>query len=533
MKKLFSSTKIALGVAAITGGILAGAVPAKVQAAPLKRLVLAVKGEPEQGFDPLKVWGRHGGSPLFQSTLIRHDANLKLQPDLATKWTLSSDNLTWTITLREGVKFADGKPLTAEDVAYTYETGKKAASLLDLNALESARAINANTVELKLKKPRITFVQTMATLGIVPKHAYNENYARAPMGSGPFKFVSWTAGEQLIIEPNPHYYGQKPAFERITFLFTGEDASLAAAKAGQVQIAAVAHSMAGTVPANMRREVTKTVDNRGIMLPMVPSGRKTDKGIPIGNDVTSDVAIRKAINMAIDRKALVKGVIGGYGSPAWGPADGLPWDNPQQRLPDANPEGAKALLKQAGWVMGSNGVLSKNGKEARIPLLYFSDDNTRQALALAVADMLKPLGIVMEVAGKTREETHRLKHSSAVLLGWGAHSPLEVYNLIASSAAGKGFYNAGFYDNPTVSAYLEKAERSSTFQASLPHWKNAAWDGKTGFGMKGDATWAWLVNIDHVYFVNKCLDIGPRQIEPHGHGSSITWNVQDWKWTCK
>ena len=342
MKKLFSSTKIALGVAAITGGILAGAVPAKVQAAPLKRLVLAVKGEPEQGFDPLKDWGRHGGSPLFQSTLIRHDANLKLQPDLATKWTLSSDNLTWTITLREGVKFADGKPLTAEDVAYTYETGKKAASLLDLNALESARAINANTVELKLKKPRITFVQTMATLGIVPKHAYNENYARAPMGSGPFKFVSWTAGEQLIIEPNPHYYGQKPAFERITFLFTGEDASLAAAKAGQVQIAAVAHSMAGTVPANMRREVTKTVDNRGIMLPMVPSGRKTDKGIPIGNDVTSDVAIRKAINMAIDRKALVKGVIGGYGSPAWGPADGLPWDNPQQRLPDANPEGAKA-----------------------------------------------------------------------------------------------------------------------------------------------------------------------------------------------
>ena len=82
MKKLFSSTKIALGVAAITGGILAGAVPAKVQAAPLKRLVLAVKGEPEQGFDPIKGWGEYG-HPLFQSTLIKHDANLKLVGDLA------------------------------------------------------------------------------------------------------------------------------------------------------------------------------------------------------------------------------------------------------------------------------------------------------------------------------------------------------------------------------------------------------------------------------------------------------------------
>ena len=119
MKKLFSSTKIALGVAAITGGILAGAVPAKVQAAPLKRLVLAVKGEPEQGFDPIKGWGEYG-HPLFQSTLIKHDANLKLVGDLATKWELSSDQRTWTITLRDGVKFADGKPLTAEDVAFTF-----------------------------------------------------------------------------------------------------------------------------------------------------------------------------------------------------------------------------------------------------------------------------------------------------------------------------------------------------------------------------------------------------------------------------
>lgn len=181
--------------------------------------------------------------------------------------------------------------------------------------------------------------------------------------------------------------------------------------------------------------------------------------------------------------------------------------------------------------MNAEGVLEKNGVQAHVPLLYFSNDSTRQALA--VADMVKPLGIVFEVSGKTREEVKRLKHSSAVLYGWGQHSPIEMYNLHISSKAGKGNYNTGFYKNPKVDAHLDAAERATSFEESLPHWKNAQWDGKTGPGMKGDAPWAWLVNLAHVYFVDKCLDIGPRQIEPHGHGYPITWNVQDWKWTCK
>ena len=532
MKKLFSSSKIALGVAVIAGGILAGAVPTKAQAAPLKRLVLAIEGEPEQGFDPLKGWGEYG-NPLFQSTLIKHDANLKLVGDLATKWELSSDQRTWTITLRDGVKFADGKPLTAEDVAFTFTTGKSAAGLVDLTVLESATAVDAKTVQLRLKKPQITFTHILSTMGIVPKHAYGEGYAKAPMGSGPFKFVSWSAGQQLIVEPNPHYYGKKPNFERITFLFTAADATLATARAGQVQVASVANSYAGDVPAKMKRVVAKSVDNRGIMFPMVPAGGKTSAGLDLGNDVTSDIAIRKAINIAINRQALVKGVLNGYGTPAWSLTDGLPWDNPSSRLSDSDIEGAKALLTKAGWTPGADGIRVKNGKPARFTLMYFSHDNTRQSLALAVADMVKPLGIAIDVSGKTRDEVKRLKHSNAVLYGWGSHSPLEVYQLHAASMAGRESYNTGFYNNPTVSGYLDAAERAPNFAASIPLWKKAAWDGKTGFGMKGDAPWAWLVNLDHVYFVDKCLDIGPRQIEPHGHGYPVSWNVQDWKWTCK
>ncbi len=497
-----------------------------------KRLVLAIRGEPDQGFDPIKGWGQYG-NPLFQSTLLKRDEKLAVQGDLATKWELSQDAKTWTITLRDDVKFSDGQPLTADDVVFTYEQGQKAAGTVDMGEFESIKAINPTTVEIKLKKPHITFVNTLVTLGIVPKHAYQEGYADAPMGSGPFKFVSWSKGQQMIVEPNPHYYGNKPAFERVTFLYTAEDATVAAARAGQVQMAVVTPATAGNVPEKMQRIAVDSVDNRGIMFPTEPSGKKTAAGRPIGNDVTADVAIRKAINIAVDRKKLIEGVLGGYGTPAWGVADGLPWDNPEQRLPDNDMEGAKAMLDAAGWKVGANGVREKNGKPARFTMLYPAHDNTRQALAVAVADMLKPLGIQADVSGKSWDDIERDMHSTPVLMGWGSHDPIDLYRVYASKFAGVEFYNPGFYKNATVDAHMDAAQASNSVDASLPHWKNAQWDGKTGFGMKGDAAWAWLVNLQHIYFVDKCLDIGPRQIEPHGHGYPITWNMQDWKWTCQ
>lgn len=132
-----------------------------------------------------------------------------MEGDLATEWTLSADKKTWTVTIRDDVKFSGGTPLTAEDVAFTFETGKKAAGVLDLNSMESAKALNPTTVEIKLTKPHITFLNSMVTIGIVPKHAYQADYSEKPMGSGPFQFVTWDKGQQLVIEPNPHYYGNK------------------------------------------------------------------------------------------------------------------------------------------------------------------------------------------------------------------------------------------------------------------------------------------------------------------------------------
>ncbi|MEL7567056.1 MAG: ABC transporter substrate-binding protein, partial [Dehalobacterium sp.] len=121
----------------------------------------------------------------------------------------------------------------------------------------------------------------MADLGIVPKHAHNSGYAQKPIGSGPFKFVQWDKGQQLIAEVNPDYYGEKPFFKKITFLFLSEEVAFTAAQAGQVDIVGIVPSVADQKVEGMRLVPLESVDNRGMLFPYVKSGNKTKDGYPI------------------------------------------------------------------------------------------------------------------------------------------------------------------------------------------------------------------------------------------------------------
>jgi peptide/nickel transport system substrate-binding protein len=531
----------ACGAPAAIAPTAAPAAPTAEPAAPVQgaggdEIVLAIGGESEEGYDPTLGWGRYG-SPLFQSTLLRRDADLQIVNDLATGYTVSDDRMVWTVTIREDAVFSDGQPVTAEDVAYTFTKAQESGGLTDVTVLESATATGPHTVELRLKEPQSTFVNRLITLGIVPKHAHGADYARNPIGSGPYTLVSWEQGKQLIVEANPRYYGTPPAIKRLVFLFVDSegDGAFVAAKAGQVQLASVPQSLAAQEIEGMRRVTVRSVDNRGIMFPFVPDeGRTTEGGAPIGNDVTADVAIRQAVNYALDRDLLVEGVLEGFGTPAFGPVSGLAWEQADAAIDDADIEVAKRILADAGWADGDgDGVVEKDGQAAEFTLIYPASDATRQALALAAADMVLPAGIKINVEGKGWDEIERLMHSNAVLFGWGSHDQTEMYNLHHSSSAGQGFYNTGFYANQTIDEALDLALGAPSEEEAIAFWKRAQWDGEQGFATRGDAAWAWLVNLDHTYFVSQCLDIGTPQIEPHGHGWPITAGITDWKWTCQ
>ena len=495
-----------------------------------KELVLALGSEPDGGFDPINGWGRYG-SPLFQSTLLKRDQDMNIINDLATGYEVSEDGLTWTVSIREDAKFSDGQPLTSEDVVFTFEKLMESSSTVDLTFVDSVTSKSDYSLEFKLKSPRSTFISNLIATGIVPKKSYTSEYYQNPIGSGPLVLVQWDKGQQIIVKPNENYYGQKPNFDKITFLFLEEDAAFAAAKAGQLDMTAIPPSYASQKIEGMKLTEVSSVDNRGIMFPTVKSGEADADSNPIGNDVTSDLAIRQAINVALDRQAIVDGVLEGYGTKAYSICDKMPWWNEETVTTDNDVDLAKKILADGGWIdADGDGILEKDNIKAEFNLVYPSGDQLRQSLAMVVADMVKPIGINIVIEAKTWDEIEAVLHKDAILMGWGSQDPLEMYNVYSSKMKGVEWYNPGYYENQKVEEYMEKALQARSEEEANEYWKKAQWDGETGLSGKGDVPWVWLVNRSHLYLVNDKLDIGKQQIQPHGHGWPLTSNIEQWKW---
>lgn len=490
-------------------------------------------GEPETGFDPITGWG-NSREPLVQSTLFKRDSEANLINDLATNYTISSDGLKWTVTIRNDVKFHDGMPLTARDVAFTFNTAANAGGSIDLSMLEKATATDDYTIEFELNDPQSTFINKLVALGIVPEHAYNaETYGSNPIGSGPYKFVQWDKGQQVIFEANPDYYGQEPYFKKLTMLFMGSDSAFAAAKAGQVDLAEIPASFANQQVDRMKIVSLDSIDARGISFPIqADTGNKTENGYAIGNNVTSDIAIRKALNIGIDRQALIDGALNGQGKEEFTGVDKLPWGNKEAIFEDGNLEEAKKILIEGGWKdTDGDGIVEKNGLKAEFTLLYPANAQERQALAVSVAEEAKKLGINIKIEGKSWNEIDTLAHSTPVLFGFGSLDPADLYLKYYSKSYNPSSYNnIIMYNNPVVDNYLRTAITSVDTDIANENWQLAAWDGTTGFSPKGDATWLWMATINYVFIMDENLDIGTPKIQPHG--ADIFGNILEWKRTA-
>jgi peptide/nickel transport system substrate-binding protein len=493
-------------------------------------LVMAIGSEPDGGFDPVIGWGRYG-NPLFQSTLVDTNSDMEIIMDLAIDYNISEDGLTWSFEIRDDAYFTDGEKVTVEDVEFTFKSAKDSGSIVDLTNMKTISQVNKNTIEFKLKRPDSSFIYTIAATGIVPKHAYGPNYGQNPIGSGPFILVQWDRGQQIIMKANEDYYGRVPHIKKVTVLFMGEDAALAAAKAGKLDVATTSANLAHQKIENMDLKVVKTIDNRGLTLPYLKDeGKTNENGYSIGNNVTSDIAIRRALSYGIDRETLVNDVINGFGRPAYTEADGMPWSN-ADAIVEYDIKKAKSILEEAGWIdTDHDGIREKNGEKAKFNLLYNASDSTRQALANAVSLQAEELGIEITIEGTSWDVIDTRMFSEAVLMGWGAQSPVETYLLYHSENMGKDYYNPEYFSSGRVDEYIDKAMNSLNKEEAMEYWKKVQWDGENGVATQGESPWVWLVNVDHLYYVREELDIGTQKIHPHGHAWPLLSNLKDWKW---
>ncbi|MEU3748364.1 MULTISPECIES: ABC transporter substrate-binding protein [Streptomyces] len=512
---------VALTAAACTNpGSTAGA-----SGGPKDSAVVGVAYEPET-LSPLLGYGKDGNSKIFDG-LLAFDADMKLRPALAVKLPhITADGLTYTYTLRDDVTFSDGTPFTSKDVVFTYRTildpKTNNASRTELDAIKKIEPVGDDTVVFTLKYPYAPFaertVQAIAPEHVAAKQDVNTGaFTTKPIGTGPYVLTGWSKGEKLTFKANPTYWDGAPPVKKLTMaVVKDDDVRATRLRAGDLDGAILPPNLAAGFEGDKAKKTyaAKTYDYRTVTL-------------PTHNKVAGDTAVRRALDIAVDRQAMVDKILEGAGKPAYGP---VPTDSPwfakgTERRHDL--AGARKILDEAGWKPGPDGVRVKNGVRAEFPLWYLSGDKLRQDHALAYASDAKKAGIDITTQAGTWEVIEPRMKTDAVLAGGGSPGDpdFDQYLLLKSSLAGDGFNNMAWYDNRTVDKALDDGRRTND-----PARRKAAYD-TVQRELAKNPGYTFLTHIDHLYVVDDSWDGLNTQIEPHDHGlaSGPWWNVESWK----
>ncbi|MFS0693786.1 ABC transporter substrate-binding protein [Streptomyces nitrosporeus] len=492
---------------------------------PADSVVIGVSSEPDT-LSPLLGYGKDGNSKIFDG-LLAHDAGLGLEPALAAALPEITDGgLTYTYTLRQGVEFSDGEPLTPADVVFTYRTvldeKTNNTSRSELNAVEDVRAAGDDKVVFRLKYPYAPFAGR-TVLPIVPEHAAGGqdpntgSFNTEPVGTGPYVLSSWRKGEKLTFKANPRYWGAAPEVKTLTMaIVQDDDVRATRLRSGDLDGAVLPPALAATFEDDDSRKThtATSYDSRTVTL-------------PTANEVTGDRAIRRALDAAVDREAMVDKILDGAGRPAYGPIPvDDPWFGPGVRR-ERDLGKARTVLDDAGWKPGKDGIRARDGRRAAFTLLYPSGDKVRQDHALAYASDARKAGIDVTAESATWEVIEPRMKDDAVLAGFGSTGDPDygLYTTLHSSLAGDGFNNMGRYDNPAVDKALDTGRRVQD-----PLARKAAYD-TVQKELVEDPGYTFLTHIDHLYVLADRWEGLTTQTEPHEHGfaSGPWWNVEDWQ----
>ena len=486
----------------------------------------------DSSLDPTKGAMSYGYS-FINCALIKVNPDSKYVGDIAENWSISDDGLQYTFNLRKGVKFHDGSEFNADDVVFTYDKVKNNQGEnenVDLSKLQSVEAVDDYTVKFTLSEPYSPFLDNVALLGIVPSDSYDsEKFDEKPIGTGPWKVVQYDTKQQIIVEANEDYYEGSPEIKKINIVNMDNEAAFSNAKSGQLEIVMVPPNYANEKIDGMTVNNLDTMDVRNLSFPCVkPQVVKDSEGneVEIGNEVTSDIAVRKAISIGIDRQTIINNALSGVGKKAVGFTNNLVWGGVDDYTDNRKDE-AEKILEEAGWKDTDNdGIREKDNVECEFDVMTSASDSQRYLLATALAEDAKEMGIKINAKQMSWDEIYKNTHTQCVLWGWGQYDPILLKQLFYSDGFLKGKYtNVGGYSNEKVDKLIDEAINTNSQETAVENWKEVQ---KTA---NEEYPYLYLVNIQHSYFVSDNLDISKdTQIpHPHGHGLPIICNMKDWK----
>jgi peptide/nickel transport system substrate-binding protein len=405
------------------------------------------------------------GKTLFNN-LVRFsfDDGSTVVADLAERWEVDAESRVWTFFLRDDVRWHDGAPFTAADVVFTVQTIQNPAYASRWRnafaTLETIEAIDDHTVRFTFVEPFAPLLSTLAyNLAMVPSHLLSSMdlsqpsgptaFVTNPVGTGPFRYVDQVSGSHFIVEANPDYHEGRPAIDRIEFkVLPDVNTQVAQLLTGELDITWTVE------PIHFDRlSRANNIEIRAVEVP-----RWDWLPLNLTNPLFQDKRVRQALAHALDRQTMVDVVLGGYGSVADGPIPpSIAWV-PRDGVPQLgyDPERAVALMAEAGWTRGSDGLLrDASGATFKFSLLADRGNPTRDQIYLIAQDAWRSIGMDVEI--ETTEWNTVLARYRAgdydTRLGWWVIKPdPDLFDYFHST----GGLNQVRYANAEVDALLER-----------------------------------------------------------------------------
>jgi peptide/nickel transport system substrate-binding protein len=402
---------------------------------------------------------------LVFNGLLKYDEDLNLVGDLADSWEVKEGpRPEITFNLRKNVRWHDGTPFTAEDVAFTYQAimdpKTNTVRKSDYELVDRVEVLDPHKVMIRYREPFSPGLSSW-TIGIIPRHLLQGRdinthpFNRRPVGTGPFRFSQWVSDEKIVLDANPDYFEGPPLLSRIIYRIIPETSL------SEIELLTGGVDLGGAYP----HQVERLKKDARFRLFRYPSLGYTYIGYNHNNPLFQDKRVRQALTLAVNREELLKYVLNGLGRIATGPFPPHLWyANPGIHPWPYDPAKARIMLKDAGWEdRDGDGILEKDGKKFSFTLITNSGNDTRRDVGVLVQRYWKEVGI--EARFEQYEWAVFLKnfvnprHFEAVILGWGLGVDPDAYNIWHSSQIKDGF-NFISYRNSTLDRLWEAGRRT-------------------------------------------------------------------------
>ena len=468
-----------LGLVVVVGGCDVPALPGPQKPVDGGTLTMSLPSDPTTlnrflAADPVS---QRAVAPLFPN-LYQAQADLSVTPDLAESMpTLSDDKKAWTVKLRAGAKWSDGRPITADDVLTTVNIQRGLAAhnpieaIFDWDKLDRVEKVDELTVRFVLTEVYAPFLANSLVTFVAPAHVYGVIPAGgmpdAPVSSyptvtgGPFKFEKRDVGREIDLVANPDYYGGRPHLDRIVEKVISDPTNA---------VNELAQGSVQWLPDLSAEAATKLKPNSTVTVHSYPAlGYYDVRFNDRADHVFGDRLVRQAFASAVDKEAIVKDATGGQGVPLWGDILPASWAYDESALVKYKVDRPHALdlMRQAGWAIGADGVATKGDKRFSVKFYVRNDTPARQRAVQMISDQVKEIGMELiptAVDYNTFYEAIKPGNYDIALPGWAVEGDPDQLRVLHSSQLkperNPDGRNWTGYSNPELDHLLE-AERGT------------------------------------------------------------------------